>query len=125
MTNHQRVLNLIELIGDKRVLEVCKDMQRNGITICEITKSCVDYRVKEYYHPEKAFTLHELQGGLKEYNRIEHNADREHRDVFEPIVKETEYFKKHGHWSDFEYKNGEYLNGTIQAMFEMFIRLYK
>ncbi|MDH2636851.1 hypothetical protein QDS01_18230 [Acinetobacter nosocomialis] len=125
MTNHQRVLNLIELIGDEKVLEVCKDMQRRQISICEISKNCVDYRPKELHNPERAFMLQELLDGLNEYNRIQYEVDRELRNIFEPLVRETEYFKTHGHWSNFEFKRGEYINRTTQAMYEMFLKLYK
>ncbi|MBJ9425164.1 hypothetical protein [Acinetobacter seifertii] len=124
MTNHHRVLNLIELIGDKKVLAVCKDMQNYQITNCEITQHCVDYRPKKIHNSERVFTLQELMDGLNEYSRLQNLEDRELRDLFEPIVRETEYFKTNGHWSNFEYKKGGYINMTIQAMYEIFLKIY-
>lgn len=127
MSQHQRVLDLIELMGEREVLKICRGMNDRKLTRCGISKQFIDYRSSDL-KPEITFEIRELLDGLSEYQRIIKERDQvyiEIRSLFEPMVRSTDYFKKYGKWSSFSFEDGKYSDEIIQAMFDVFKQTYQ
>lgn len=127
MSKQERVLKLIEQLGRDRVLDICRGMTENKVFLCEVLGNVVDYRANIPVNSDNTFTFIELMDGLNEHSKINSELDKKYdkyREIFEPIAKATELYKKQGNATSFVFYNGKYSNEIIQAMFEVFLKTH-
>lgn len=120
-----RVLKLIEERGISVVYRMRDSLLEYGKNQIEfIHDNAVSLHITDKTNMENVYTASELVSGLNLYNNKIYEQDKKYdADIalFEPILKETQWYKDQGE-KRFTFFDGKYVNTTVQAMFEVFLK---
>lgn len=135
MNRPERVIGLIESYGHAKILDICSKFGKNR-KVEIVSENVLSFCVEDFNSSENVYTLKELLDGLESYSQsIRLDDEKKYkvlREVFEPIVRDTEWYKKNyslgscGSGTVFTFFNGRYTqNQMVQGMFEVFLRVYQ